>query len=33
MKPDIKAQRAAAAFIDTNTVLAYPKREGGTDGR
>ena len=33
MKPGIKAQRAAAAFIDAHTVLAYPEWEGGTDGR
>ncbi len=29
MKPDIKAQRAAAAFTDAHTVPAHPEREGG----
>ncbi len=33
MKPDIKARRAAAAFIDAYIVPAYPEREGGIDGR
>ncbi len=33
MKPDTKAQRAAAAFTDPHTVPADPGREGGSDGR
>lgn len=28
MKPDTKAQRAAAAFTDVHTVPAYPGRDG-----
>jgi hypothetical protein len=32
MKPDTKAQRAAAAFTDAHPVLVDPGREGGGDG-
>ena len=31
MKPDIKAQRVASAFIDAYTVPAHPEWQGGSD--
>jgi hypothetical protein len=33
MKPDNKAQCAAAAFINAHAVPAHSEREGGVDGR